>query len=273
MDHEFCSYAPLTANGEGVDLMSLSQSNTESSNEITKVFLLSYYRSGNHLTLAMIRCLLQHDTISYRNEYPEMTDSEYHEMEQAAVESASTDNIYVRKVHSTNSIPLVIQNYVGDSDIGLIYLIRDPVEAMLSHIGWVPFYWKDFEQELGRFWPNAAFYEQWKSDASKLVLYYEDYHNAGDPYINLRKLREYFGKDRVSEDQLNQCIGDYKKLQNIGLESLERKQTTSLSDLHFYRNRFYGENAENWPTIKVESQIYHIFGKYDNIERCSPDDE
>ena len=50
---------------KGVNLYSLSHDNTVANAEISRILLLSYPRSGNHLTRVMIECLLQIETYGY----------------------------------------------------------------------------------------------------------------------------------------------------------------------------------------------------------------
>merc|ERR1712087_670054 len=227
----------------------MSQDNTVS--PPSRVLLMSYPRSGNHLTQAMLQCLLQIETYGYTKEKNDGP------AQKVAILEADAQTPYIRKIHYLNSTPADFASYSGDHDLGLIYLIRDPAESILSENKYVPHFWKHYEYVFEHtFLELATFYEQWKSDSSKLVIFYEDYFNPQDPYLNLRKIADYFGEKRVSKEQLSECEARHDEVVHQGLSSLDRQQS-STQDLHFYKHSYYGEEPA-WPKMKVTSDLYAL---------------
>merc|ERR1712228_22120 len=229
-------------------LQTLSSESRDFEQTRSRILLLSYPRSGNHLTKAMIECLLEKPTYGYAKEKNNEKEQE------VAIKNASTANPYIRKIHHPSHIFHIphIYNY---SQWGLIYLIRDPVECILSEFKYVPHFWKDYEHEFEtHFLRLPTFYNEYGSDTSKLIIFYEDYFN-GSHAINLRKLAQFFGPNRVSNERLNYCIDHYHQITKSGLKSLDRG-ATSNANLHFYRSKYYGKNSKDWPEISVPSDLY-----------------
>lgn len=186
-----------------------------------------------------------------------------------AINGATPKTPYIRKIHTIEATPPEFAQFENDNTLGLIFLIRDPSESILSENKYVPYFWKHYEYQFGNdFLKLPSFYEQWKGDNSKLLLFYEDYFNADDPYLNLRKMAAYFGTERVSKERLDQCIAHYKEVSNEGLQTLERTQTSD-KDLHFYKQRYFGTDPQSWPQMKVPASLYDlVFKRYDNMAPC-----
>mmetsp|Transcript_30152 Transcript_30152/g.48230 ORF Transcript_30152/g.48230 Transcript_30152/m.48230 type:complete len:368 (-) Transcript_30152:74-1177(-) len=274
---DFCTYSPLRqglndeANYKRVNLWSISQNNSDFEQTRSRVLLLSYPRSGNHLTRAMIECLLERATYGYEKEthhiYIERT---VHDQAQA-IKYANPENPYVRKIHQASAIPPALGEY---DHIGLIYLIRDPIECILSENKYVPPFWKDYEYQFGHDFLNSPiFYNQWKHDDSKLLLFYEDYFNASTRFLNLKKLAGFFGEKRVPKQRLEFCIEHYDDVIGIGKDALQREATSDMN-LHYYRDTYYGKkasagNVHKWPRLRVAEDLYNnVFSRYDNLEAC-----
>ena len=269
-DGQYCGYKPLKTHN-GNNLWEMSQNNTNFHESRSRVLLLSYPRSGNHLTRAMIECLLQKPTYGYAKETHTVYIKREISNQSLAIKVASIETPFIRKIHTPHAIPAEFEQERKTKDMGLIYLIRDPIECILSENKYVPYFWKDYQYQFGvDFFRSPTFYQQWKNDESKLLLYYEDYYNNdGTPNsdVNLRKLARYFGPEMVKTEQLNYCIDNYDKVIEIGLGSLQRTSTSSHNP-HYYRDKYFGKNPENWPKIKVSKDLYHIFSRYDDIASC-----
>ena len=161
-----------------------------------RIFLLSYPRSGNHLTRAVLECLLNFPTYGYQREhysvYIERTMSEY-----SARQYAKRNKPYIRKYHGVNHINEMQYQF------GLIFLVRDPLESITSETSDRPYFWKDYERQMEEYLDLVTFYVNWKNEDTKLLLYYRDYFNISEKWINLLKIQSFFGKDIIGDDQLN----------------------------------------------------------------------
>ena len=116
--------------------------NNESIEESRKrIILLSYPRSGNHLTRAILECLLNISTYGYQREhysvYIERTIGAH-----TAKQTAQRKRPYIRKYHSVNHIKEMKHPF------GLILLVRDPLESITSECKTRPYFWKDYEHQM-----------------------------------------------------------------------------------------------------------------------------
>ena len=270
-DGDYCEYPPLkrTLHHSGISLWNLSQNNHNPQQYRSRVLLLSYPRSGNHLTRAMIECLLQKATYGYTKEKHNIYIPRTQNNQSIAIKTASIETPFIRKIHSPTAVPYEFNSY-RDTDVGLIFLIRDPIESVLSDNKYVPYFWKDYQYQFGtNFMRSPTWYKQWNGVESKLLLYYEDYYNADgttNKEVNLRKLAAYFG-DMVAKERLEFCIENYDKVIEIGLGALQRA-STSNHDPHYYRDQYFGNNPKDWPKIKVSKDLYPIFERYEDIQSC-----
>eukprot|EP01083_Nonionella_stella_P211439 764528_1 len=225
------------------------------------VLLLSYPRSGNHLTKAMLECLLQQPTYGYTKEKHDA------KQQQIAIRNASIKHPYIRKIHTPGAISGLegfgIHNL--NKQWGLIYLIRNPFEAVISENKYVPYFWKHYEWQFEmNFMPVPMFYSHWTNADSKLIIFYEDYFN-GNHSINLWKLAEYFGEKRVSSERVDYCIEHYDEIINAGLKALDRG-ASSNRNLHYYRDNYFGSTDQ---FVKVPSDVYDaVLSRYENFESC-----
>ena len=267
LNGEFCDNKPLMEH-KGRDLWKLSQNNVNFENTRSRVLLLSFPRSGNHLTRAMIECLLQTATYGYTKDTHTVYIPRKIEDQKIALQQATVKDPFIRKIHTPQAIPSEFMQYAEDG-VGLIYLIRDPIECILSENKYVPYFWKDYEYQFGfNFLRSPEFFNQWNEDSSKLLLFYEDYYNQTTQHVNLKRLAEYFGEERVSKEQLEYCMDNYDDIIHIGLGALQRK-STSNKNLHFYRDKYFSKDQDNWPQLKVSEELYeNIFYRYENIEPC-----
>eukprot|EP01084_Bolivina_argentea_P113876 202859_1 len=121
----------------------------------------------------MLECLLQQQTYGY---FKEKHDAKEQEI---ALRDASIQQPYIRKIHTPGAVGAFkrfdIQNI---KQWGLIYLVRDPFEAVISENKYVPYLWKDYEWQFEMdFMRNPMFYTQWNNDDSKVIIFNEDYYN------------------------------------------------------------------------------------------------
>ena len=71
----------------------------------------------------------------------------------------------------------------------------------------------------------------------------------------------------VPKTQLEYCIENYDKVIEIGLGALQRKSTSNHNP-HYYRDKYFGKDPNDWPKIKVNDELYQIFQRYDDIQSC-----
>ena len=228
---------------------------------LQRIFLLSYPRSGNHLTRAVLECLLQTPTYGYKREkHYVYLQREIPEM--IAKRNANRSRPFIRKYHSVNHIRS------REEAFALIFVIRDPVESVTSNLKDTPYFWRHYEQEMQKTVDLASFYVHWKEEETKLLLFYEDFHDKSDRTKNLKKLQSFFGKEVISDDQMEFCVDHFENVANVALGALERTAKGHLN-LHQYRDSYYGKLSTLWPVIKVPRQEFEIvFSKYENFQHC-----
>eukprot|EP01084_Bolivina_argentea_P128733 227492_1 len=147
----FCNNKPLkqgkTRHNKPLHLWNISQNNSHFEQTRSRVLLLSYPRSGNHLTRTIIECLLNVPTYGYLKEKHDVYINKKINNQTLAIINANINHPFVRKIHTANAIPIELEQY---NNIGLIYLIRDPIESILSENKYVPYYWKDYEYQFDK---------------------------------------------------------------------------------------------------------------------------
>ena len=226
-----------------------------------RIFLVSHPRSGNHLTRAVLECLLETATYGYHRERYSIY-MERHKPQIRAWRQANIQHPFIRKYHNIKHISSSMYEY------GLIFLIRDPVESIISGLKTRPYFWRNYEQAMESLLDLATFYINWNNSDTKLLLYYEDYFNISQKWINLFKIQSFFGKDRISDEQLKFCIDNFENVRNVALSALPRT-AKGHNNLHHYRDSQRSIGGY-WPEIKVPLTEYNqVFNKYDNLHSCS----
>ena len=228
-----------------------------------RVLLMSYPRSGNHLTRGILECLLDYPTYGYLRE----TYSIYKQQTigpGSALKKASKKRPFIRKYHSIKHIH-TNRKY---GQFGLIFLMRDPLECILSETKTKIYFWRNYEKEIKELMDLTNFYINWNNTNTKLLLYYEDYFNISVKWINLLKIQSYFGKDRITDNRLKFCMDNFENITNSILNALTRPPQ-AMNNLHHYRDEYYGTNPDSWPVIKVPPQQYKkVFHRYENLKPC-----
>ena len=172
---------------------------------LQRIFLLSYPRSGNHLTRAVLECLLQTPTYGYQREsHSVYLQREIPEL--VAKRNANRSRPYIRKYHNVKHI-----RSRGEA-FALIFVVRDPVESVTSNLKERPYFWKQYESEMQDVLDLASFYVHWKAEQTKLLLFYEDFVDGSDRSKNLRKIQSFFGREVISDDQMDFCVDHFENL-------------------------------------------------------------
>eukprot|EP01084_Bolivina_argentea_P287034 492475_1 len=264
LDGNYCDN--ISSNGYNTYYQKYNLNNNNTISESRKrIFLLSYPRSGNHLTRSILECLLNYASYGYKRE----KNSIYiirKKREREAIHDATHKQPYIRKYHVVEHIINASNSY----QFGLIFLVRDPIECIISQTKHLQYFWRNYEFEMNGLLDLATFYLHWGNNKTKLLLYYEDFFNNDSiKWINLLKIQSFFGKHIVSNKRLNYCIEHFDNITNIAFGALKRTAKSSIN-LHYYRDIYYGNNADVWPLINVPHLQYkNVFQRYENVQSCS----
>lgn len=218
----------------------------------TSCYLLSYPRSGNHLTRAIIESLTSCPTSSiYQRDQDRLSISERC-ANRLGVDLTKSASVW--KVHRMAHLEARLQN-----DWRLILLVRDPVESIWSNLetaGWLLRGLSGRGQlEWQAYLENLEAYGEWPTE--KLLLYYEDLKSHPIPF--LQKLGQFLG---VSPQRIDEVSQDFPKIQEIALSSLQRP-ARSQDDVSYYRKKSW----RSVPKFEVAHHLYPLLERYDSVVR------
>ncbi|EGD81619.1 hypothetical protein PTSG_02336 [Salpingoeca rosetta] len=224
------------------------------------IILLSFPRSGNHLARGVIECLIDTPTFGYPKEKHFVT-LERHMQHEEASAKASKRRPFVRKLHGMLKLPERWDEY----EYGLIYQVRDPVEAVLSENRNSPYFWRQYHDDMTRIMQNTATFLS-KPRNHRALLYFEDYYR--DPMINIRKLQHFFGKDIVSDERAEYCNQAYRNISSTSKSHLQRSSHTHA--LNQYARAEFGDDH---PQVYLQPSLYEVMSRYPYFHSCDQDSE
>mmetsp|Transcript_32221 Transcript_32221/g.39634 ORF Transcript_32221/g.39634 Transcript_32221/m.39634 type:complete len:335 (+) Transcript_32221:78-1082(+) len=226
--------------------------------------LLSYPRSGNHLVRMILECLLGSPTYGYAREEP-MHQSEIEKHNQTYIspslyrgKHATSAHPFILKRHSYQHISDLYSTMMGEF---IIYIVRDPLESLISHQETKSFPFRNYDDELHSIINNTRVYLSW-FNKHKHLLYYEDI-TSKDQHVAYQSLYGLSDFLNVSLAVCNRCYRSMNNITTLGLKSLKRK-AKAISTEHYYRDKY-----SYLPLIVyVPNDVYPIFERYGNSKPC-----
>ncbi len=173
--------------------------------------LLSYPRSGNHLTRFFIELLSERPTSSY--DKISLYETKYFKEIPFNIKKGSQDYIY-RKEHFV----------IHKDSKNVIFLLRNPKEVLLRHYGF-----QYNEKSFDKYFNNIKQYLEFKGN--KKLFFYEDILTNKEQFIN--ELYKFLECDKV--DKLKYVLNNLDELWSL---SLGMKYTTQ----HIQRGVYWGGN-------------------------------
>jgi len=206
-------------------------------------FLLSYPRSGNHLVRGVLEFMLKIPTLGCENN--EKGDQPLCERNDEAknffqIESGVNMENWteiIRKAHKPNEIST-------DQETKMIFLVRDPLECILSHHKLIKMIDVEWYESL------LKEYEKWPYE--KIHFFYEDW--IINPNDQIVKLGHFFN---VSDDQIKETVKWYPKIQEITKKCLVRKASTS------HNPNYYKEQKK----ATIPNNLQRLYEKYTLLKK------
>jgi hypothetical protein len=206
---------------------------------------LSYPRSGNHLVRFVVESCSGRPTLGFRDH------------ENFFVPKCLHDNpIFLRdpNVHIKDPRPILVKRHTPDfQPERLLFLVRNPVTAILSHLG------RDLkeipEDELSReadlFMENCYFYRDFSSD-NKMLLFLEDILEAPVPRLSI--LLEFLGiesfREKLSALASNLDIAE-RILQRPADPNVSGKFKESMPKSYEYLKQYFDARSQDLNAIGI----------------------
>lgn len=224
--------------------------------------LLSYPRSGNHLTRTLIEFLTQRPTGSYYNSK---------EDKMSIVERAGQSAAFFGVNPKSGNIAVKLHSWLDQPlrSHFLILIIRDPFESLTSELKDTFSVYKFYKWATGEsLWSEAKDHYLSLLEAfnrythPKLLLYYEDFHQ--DPASYVTPLGEFLG---ASPERIRQCVDKIADIEAVASGALNRPGVSS-GDIHHYakRNPFHS-------SVPVPSKYWDVLGNYDTVCQQAEDED
>lgn len=221
-----------------------------------KIYLLSYPRSGNTWMRYCIEALTQRPTAEYNPEAKSISLP----LGYTCGHSLDLSMAPVWKVHNRDQFNFAGYQHNSQSDV-LIFLIRNPKEAIIRHVGKVPLNRLFFGAALNKFklyFEDLNIYNQWSG--KKILIYYEDF--ITNPRDTLDRLLKFLGD---SGNELNVFFAEYEKHKAMAIKFYDffGGSQTQGNDLLYYSRKLpprVRKSIDLW-ALKFNANLWNIYLK------------